>query len=443
MATITEVARHAGVGVATVSRVLNGSPAVREETRRRVLAAIAELSYAPNPAARALSTGRTLSIGVVAPFFTRPSVMERLRGVAQVLAAAGYQLVLFDVERPGQDWQSFRTLPGGFDGLLSISLCPPDADLARFEAAGMPVILIDHPDQRLPGVLHRRRRGRAPGDRAPAGARPPADRVHRRLRAEPHGFTSSAMRRSGYEEALAGAGLRRGARARAPRGARARARGGAGARAARLGAAADRDLRGLRHSGDGRAGGGRGARRRGSRTTSRSSATTTSSWPATRASPPSHSRSRRAARAARSCCWPRSRARPPAGSSFPSSWSCAQAPRQRVGSAAEPLGTVRAGARIAAGKHARRARGYVPDQTHGQRGSSCPRDFCTCSAWHSPAESSSPRAARMRVAVAAADTETGATEGAKAVDPASMENAKRRRDRLHGQGHRRRRHRPP
>jgi LacI family transcriptional regulator, galactose operon repressor len=206
LATITEVARHAGVGAATVSRVLNGSPAVREETRRRVLAAIAELRYAPNPAARALSTGRTLSIGVVAPFFTRPSVMERLRGVAQVLAAAGYQLVLFDVERPGQDWQSFRTLPGGFDGLLSISLCPPEPDLARFDAAGMPVVLIDHPDQRLPGVY----------TDDVTGGRMATEHLlelgHRRIaflgdfEYNHHGFTSSAMRRAGYEEALAGAG---------------------------------------------------------------------------------------------------------------------------------------------------------------------------------------------------------------------------------------------
>ena len=206
MATIAEVARQAGVGVATVSRVLNGSPAVREETRRRVLSAIAELGYAPNPAARALSTGRTLSIGVVAPFFTRPSVIERLRGISDVLAAAGYQLVLFDVERPGQDTVSFRTLPGGLDGLLSISLCPPEADLARFEAASMPVVLVDHPDQRLPRVYT---------DDVAGGRLATAHLLalgHRRIafigdvERNPHGFTSSAMRRSGYEQALAAAG---------------------------------------------------------------------------------------------------------------------------------------------------------------------------------------------------------------------------------------------
>jgi len=223
VATISEVARHAGVGVATVSRVLNGSPSVRDETRRRVLDAIAALGYAPNPAARALSTGRTLSVGVVAPFFTRPSVIERLRGVSHALAGAGYRLVLFDVERPGQDSESFRTLPSGLDGLLSISLCPPDADLARFSAAGMPVVLIDHPHEHLPAVH----------TDDVAGGRLATEHLlalgHRRIayigdfEHNYHGFTSSAMRRSGYEQALTTAGLdvepalvRRAAHARAP-----------------------------------------------------------------------------------------------------------------------------------------------------------------------------------------------------------------------------------
>jgi DNA-binding LacI/PurR family transcriptional regulator len=207
LATIAEVARHAGVGVATVSRVINGSPAVREQTRQRVLDAIAELGYAPNHAARALSTGRTLSVGVVAPFFTRPSVIERLRGISHVLAGAGYRMVLFDVERPGQDSESFRTLPGGLDGLLSISLCPPDADLDRFAAAGMPVVLVDHPHQCLPAVHV---------DDV-AGGRLATEHLlelgHERIaflgdfEHNYHGFTSSALRRVGYQEALCGAGL--------------------------------------------------------------------------------------------------------------------------------------------------------------------------------------------------------------------------------------------
>ncbi len=207
MATITQVARHAGVGVATVSRVLNGSPAVREQTRQRVLEAIAELGYAPNLAARALSTGRTLSVGVVAPFFTRPSVIERLRGISHVLAGSGYRMVLFDVERPGQDSESFRTLPGGLDGLLSISLCPPDADLDRFAAAEMPVVLVDYPHAHLPSVH----------TDDVAGGRLATEHLlglgHERIaflgdfEHNYHGFTSSAMRRVGYQEALSAAGL--------------------------------------------------------------------------------------------------------------------------------------------------------------------------------------------------------------------------------------------
>ena len=316
-----------------MSRVLNGSPAVREETRQRVLAAIAELSYAPNPAARALSTGRTLSIGVVAPFFTRPSVMERLRGVARVLAAAGLPAgaVRRRAARPG-----LAVVPDAAGRVRRPAVdlaCPPDADLA---ASRRPACRSSSSTTRTARSrrLHRRRRGRAPGDRASAGARPPADRVHRRLRAEParvHVERDAAQR---LREGARRRRLRRGARARAARGARARAGGGPHGRAARLGAAADRDLRGLRHPGARRAGGGGGARGRACPETSRSSATTTSSWLATRVSPPSHSRSRRAALAARRCCWPRSRARPPAGSGFPSSWSCAprEATSRRHGS---------------------------------------------------------------------------------------------------------------
>ena len=207
MATIAQVARHAGVGVATVSRVINGSPAVREQTRQRVLDAIAELGYAPNPAARALSTGRTLSVGVVAPFFTRPSVIGRLRGISHVLAGTGYRMVLFDVERPGQDSEFFRTLPGGLDGLLAISLCPPEADLDRFATAEMPVVLVDYPHERLPAVHV---------DDV-AGGRLATEHLlelgHERIaflgdfEHNYHGFTSSAMRRVGYQEALRAAGL--------------------------------------------------------------------------------------------------------------------------------------------------------------------------------------------------------------------------------------------
>src|SRR5215212_7040199 len=141
--TIARVAEEAGVGVGTVSRVLNGSPAVSKDTRRRVLEAIATLDYQPSAAARALSTGRTNTVGVVAPFFTQPSVIERLRGVSHTLAREGYQLILHDVERPDQRRDLFRSVAarGRMDGLLAISLAPTEAELRRMQRASIPIVL--------------------------------------------------------------------------------------------------------------------------------------------------------------------------------------------------------------------------------------------------------------------------------------------------------------
>ncbi|MEA3342279.1 MAG: LacI family DNA-binding transcriptional regulator [Chloroflexota bacterium] len=98
--TIRDVAERAEVGVGTVSRVFNDSPSVRETTRQKVRAAIAALDYSPNPFARRLSLGKTLTIGAVAPFFTRPSFVERLRGIEAALADTKYDLLVYNVETP-------------------------------------------------------------------------------------------------------------------------------------------------------------------------------------------------------------------------------------------------------------------------------------------------------------------------------------------------------
>ena len=154
------------MGVGTVSRVINGSASVSEATRRRVLDVVADLGYEPNATARALSTGRTRSDRRDRPLLHAPSVIERLRGVAPLLAASGYQLVLFDVERPEQRAGVFRSVIGRVDGLLSISLAPPQADLRRLEAAGIPVVLVDQAHDSLAVRHGRRRRGRPDGHRA-------------------------------------------------------------------------------------------------------------------------------------------------------------------------------------------------------------------------------------------------------------------------------------
>ena len=143
--TIHNVAQEAGVGIGTVSRVVNNSPDVKPATRERVLAAIHRLDYKPDPIARSMISKRTNSIGTIVPFFTRPSFMERLRGVEAVIARLGRELVLYNVETSAQRDHFFRELPlhRKVDGLLIISLSPDDAAARRFRELGTPVVLID------------------------------------------------------------------------------------------------------------------------------------------------------------------------------------------------------------------------------------------------------------------------------------------------------------
>jgi LacI family transcriptional regulator len=142
---IQDVAQRAGVGVGTVSRVLNNSPLVSDATRQRVLTAISELNYVPNPSARRLSLGRTLLIAVIAPFFTRPSVVERLRGIEQVLAGSPYDLIIYNVETPERRDEIIRELPrrDAVDGVIIVSLAPQERERAFLLQSQVPMVLLD------------------------------------------------------------------------------------------------------------------------------------------------------------------------------------------------------------------------------------------------------------------------------------------------------------
>lgn len=97
--TLEEVAARAGVGRGTVSRVINGSPRVSDATRAAVQAAVAELGYVPNTAARALAANRTDAIALVVPepetrFFAEPYFSDMLKGVGAELSDTEMQLLL-------------------------------------------------------------------------------------------------------------------------------------------------------------------------------------------------------------------------------------------------------------------------------------------------------------------------------------------------------------
>ena len=144
-ATIHDVARAAGVGIGTVSRVINNSPGVKAATREKVLAAIAQLDFKPHPIARSMISKRTGSIGIIVPFFTRPFFMEVLCGIEKAITPLNKEIVLYNVETDIQRDHYFSDLPmhRKVDGLLIISLSPDDSFALRFKELGMPVVLID------------------------------------------------------------------------------------------------------------------------------------------------------------------------------------------------------------------------------------------------------------------------------------------------------------
>lgn len=208
--TIKDVARLAGVGVGTVSRVLNGSSQVRAETRERVLAAIKELGFEPNLAARQLSGGKTFTIGVVTPFFTFPSFVERVMGIQDVLDTSPYDLVLYSVRSPERLPQQMRTIinQNRVDGLIVLSLRIDERELQQIKA-DFPVVLIvdDAGFERYPHAVIDNFKGGLLAtnyliERGHTAIGFIGDPVN-----NPFGFTSTRKRFDGYRHALSEAGL--------------------------------------------------------------------------------------------------------------------------------------------------------------------------------------------------------------------------------------------
>jgi len=140
-----DVARLAGVSHQTVSRVLNDHPNVRAETREKVLAAIAELGYRRNSAARALVTRRSGVLGVVmisAPEFGPTSTIIALESAAH---AAGYSVSLttlpnFSVEQVARVFEHFLAL--GAEGVVVVAPLSSVAETIRPFALQLPVVTI-------------------------------------------------------------------------------------------------------------------------------------------------------------------------------------------------------------------------------------------------------------------------------------------------------------
>jgi LacI family transcriptional regulator len=143
-ATIREVARGAGVSVATVSRVVNGTAVVREETRRRVEEEVARLRYAPNAAARSLTTNRTSTVGVILPDIWGEYFSEVIRGIDLSARQAGYHVLVSSSHSDAAETRDvLRAMHGRVDGVVLMSPHATPRSLEAWLPASLPVVLLN------------------------------------------------------------------------------------------------------------------------------------------------------------------------------------------------------------------------------------------------------------------------------------------------------------
>jgi len=212
-ATIADVAAASGVGVGTVSRVINGAANVRETTRVAVQRVIDQLGYRPSHLAASLSRGTARTMAILVPHLTRPSVVMRLAGALAVLDEQGYDTVVCNVDTPQQRDHHLAALTKRHraDGVIVVSLRLSRQQLASLQRTGVPLVTVG---VRAPGVpqtvtddvtggrlatehllsLGHRRIGFV------------GDAAHR-MSATSLGFSASQYRLTGYRQALAAAGV--------------------------------------------------------------------------------------------------------------------------------------------------------------------------------------------------------------------------------------------
>jgi DNA-binding LacI/PurR family transcriptional regulator len=212
-ATIADVAADAGVGVGTVSRVLNGSEQVRANTMRAVQDSIERLGYRPSHAAAALVRGTPRTVAIIVTHLTRPSTVVRVASALAALEEQGYDTIVCNVDTPQERDRHLEALlpTHRADGVLTICLPFSRDQLDQFSRAGVALVSVDAVNAGVPQTVVDNVRGGqlATGHLIGLGhlrigfvgdmpfGKPPADL----------GFTSSAHRLRGYRQALAEAGI--------------------------------------------------------------------------------------------------------------------------------------------------------------------------------------------------------------------------------------------
>lgn len=211
--TIKDVAQAAGVAPSTVSKVLSGSGSLADSTRERVLAAMEQLGYRPNAAARSLVTGQSQAIGVVVNrtaqlAFANPFFVEVLRSVGEVAEHEGFSLVVRtgadSAEEEQRALELLRTRMAA--GMIIPSARVSDHLLAELQRHRYPFVVIGRPDSTDPTIPWVNTDNVGDSCRA---TRLLIERGHRQitLMSGSSRLTVNQDRQAGYRQAMAEAGL--------------------------------------------------------------------------------------------------------------------------------------------------------------------------------------------------------------------------------------------
>ncbi len=159
--TIYDVAKKAGVGIGTVSRVINNSPQIAPKTREKVLDVIKELKYQPYAMAQGLARKKSNTIACIVPFFTGYFYFELLNGVQQTLSNYGYDLILYSVDLFEKKEKIFKKIltERRVDGVLIISMKISDEFAGKFKKSTLPTTLVDSYHQKLDSITIENKEG--------------------------------------------------------------------------------------------------------------------------------------------------------------------------------------------------------------------------------------------------------------------------------------------
>jgi LacI family transcriptional regulator len=201
-ATILDVAARAGVHAATVSRTINVPEKVAADTRRRVEAAVRELGFVPNRAARGLITGRTGNVAVIVPDITNPHFASLMRSVERSARQSDLQVLLVDTgEHPDEEVRAAESLSREVDGFIIVS--PRRLHRALDALGSTPAVFVNRPVREHASILLRTAPAVADALRHLAGL------GHRRLAylGGPSGSWAAGERRSAVRRSGATSGM--------------------------------------------------------------------------------------------------------------------------------------------------------------------------------------------------------------------------------------------